>query len=392
MLGLPRVVVAITAIAVLGGCGASALVGSNVGHGDGGGGNTSGVAADSTGAASTVVESGEDSHGETHAEDTGSSTTDDVRFDVGFTDVPAACEAPMLQSCDARESGPWHALGLQCPGDAPIEGSYSGDPQAMIVHHGLLGTSGVFAPREGERFVILSTGDASQLAHTPEQLAIDNPPCFPAIACPSTAHGGPAMPGLPPPIDVRRVSDKGLDCTAEPSLVGTGDCSNTLWDQWLDGQSAVDYAELRLSMVAPEDVDGFSYDFAFFSAEYPSFTEHETSYNDMYVAWLESEKWTGNISFDEMGNPITANGVFLDYKGPSTACPDTCDAPELAGFAMEGHAGTKWLVTNAPVQGGEKLSLVFAIFDMRDGFYDSAVILDNFQWTCSGAPPFTAPG
>jgi hypothetical protein len=143
----------------------------------------------------------------------------------------------------------------------------------------------------------------------------------------------------------------------------------------------------------PPGTDGMSYDFAFFSIEYPSWASHQTPYNDMYIAWLESDRWTGNVSFDEMGNPITAAGVLFDYKdAPSDQCQGTCDAPELAGFAAEGHGGTKWLHTNAPVTEGEEITMIFAIFDVMDGTYDSAVILDNFEWTCSGAPPFTAPG
>ena len=58
---------------------------------------------------------------------------------------------------------------------------------------------------------------------------------------------------------------------------------------------------------------------------------------------------------------------------------------------MEGHAGTKWLQTTAPVHAGEEISLLFAIFDLTDGAYDSMVALDHFEWTCSGAPPFTKP-
>jgi hypothetical protein len=195
---------------------------------------------------------------------------------------------------------------------------------------------------------------------------------------------------------MRRVSDKGANCIDNPQLIGEGDCSNTLWDEWVQGQySARDYAELRMNTNVPPGASGLAYSFAFFSAEYPSWVTHGTGYNDMYIAWLESELWTGNISFDEMGNPVSAKSVFLDYKdGPvdGGACQGTCDAPELANFAMEGHAGTKWLVTNAPVAEGEHITLVFAIFDVVDATYDSAVILDNFEWTCSGEPPFTAPG
>jgi hypothetical protein len=111
----------------------------------------------------------------------------------------------------------------------------------------------------------------------------------------------------------------------------------------------------------------------------------------MYVAWLESEAWTGNISFDEDGSPITVHSVFLDYRTASAQCP-TCQAPELAGFSMQEHAGTKWLTTRAPVEPSEQIEVVFAIFDLTDNMFDSVVLLDGFRWSCADGPPVTWAG
>ncbi|HWB76262.1 MAG TPA: choice-of-anchor L domain-containing protein [Nannocystaceae bacterium] len=393
---LSRVVVAGTALAVSG-CTSQGFVGWNSAHNTSGGGGTTGSVSDESSGGAQTTASEEDDEGSTHAitsaEEEGGSTTEEVRFDVGFLDVPAACEAPVVPPCDERDSDPWHALGLDCPGSV-IQGSFSGAPEQLFVLDGQLGTSGAFAPREGQRMVILSTGDASHIPETQATLAVPPINCNQPLACPSTYFFGPSMAALPDPISMRRVSDKGATCADDPQLIGEGDCSNTLWDEWVQAEfTAYDYAELRMNTVVPPGASGLAYSFAFFSAEYPSFENHGTGYNDMYIAWLDSELWTGNISFDEMGNPVTAKSVFLDYKdAPSGACQGTCDAPELANFAMEGHAGTKWLVTNAPAKEGEHITLVFAILDAMDGSYDSAVILDNFEWTCSGEPPFTAPG
>ena len=142
----------------------------------------------------------------------------------------------------------------------------------------------------------------------------------------------------------------------------------------------------------PPHTDALKYKFAFFSSEYPLWTDGVgEAYNDMYIAWLESEAWTGNISFDEMHNPITVHSVLLDYRSPSEQCP-TCQAPELAGFSMRDHAGTKWLTTRAPVTTGESIQLVFAIFDLSDEVFDSAVLLDGFEWACADGPPLTWAG
>jgi hypothetical protein len=113
----------------------------------------------------------------------------------------------------------------------------------------------------------------------------------------------------------------------------------------------------------------------------------------MYVAWLESEAWTGNISFDELGNPISINGVLMDYlDADSPLCERSpCEAPELDGFAMDGHAGTRWLETVAPVVPGEEVEVIFAIFDLSDAYFDTVVLLDAVHWGCTDLPPLTQP-
>jgi hypothetical protein len=373
------------------GCQVRGLIGSNVDGGAGGEG-TSGDDTGVTTGSTSVNETSLDSAGATSSVGT---TADDesgefIIFDVGNRDVPSVCAPPSPMTCDNLDDDPWHAMGMGCDGDVAFERSFEGSVDALTVHAGALGALGTFAPRDGEKFTVLSTGRADELPLTPEELQLARPGCT-LQTCPSTDHGGERRLVLPEPLDVRKVAED-RDCSDDPELVGGGDCSNTLWDQWLAGDGAYDYAELRMRMQVPEYTDGFSYDFAFFSSEYPLwFNGHQSAWNDMYVAWLESESWTGNISFDETGSPISINSVFLDYMDGSTeACPN-CVAPELQGFAMQGHAGTKWLTTTAPVVAGEEIELVFAIFDLSDGAWDTLVILDNFDWTCSGAPPITVP-
>jgi hypothetical protein len=385
--GLPRA--AALALAVASGCEVHGLVGSDLaatGGGSGGFGSGSGGAdGDETGGPTTAItEPGESSSAD-------GDETSGVRFDVPPPDAPESCDAPYALPCDGASNDPLNALGLNCDGGPTVTGTFRGHETAMTVHEGKLGSSSAYPPREGSKFVILSTGVATDLALSPAELQAADPSCVP-LACPSTQHSSEVLALLPEPIDVRQVSKEGVDCVEDKTLVGTGDCSNTLFEQYVAGSGALDYAELRIDTVVPSGVDGLAYDFAFFSVEYPTRMEHESPFNDMYVAWLESENWTGNVSFDEFGHPISATGVFLDYKdSPSAACPEPCNAPELHGFAMEGHAATKWLETTAPVVEGEVISLLFAIFDLTDGSYDSMVALDHFEWTCSDAPPFTRP-
>lgn len=387
-----RGVAAVSLVGLLTACEIRGIVGQNVGivgdAGDEVGDSTGGEGTTSTPQTSTTTTQGGDLTG---GDVEGDAETSDVRFDLGLPDAPAACVIPMGDPCDSNTNDPLVAMGINCPNGPIASGGYRGDDRAMTVHHGGLGTSTAYPPREGSSFVVLSTGIATQLAMTHQEIQAVDPSCNP-IACPSTALSDAVIPVPPDPIDVRRVSDDGVDCIENHELVGSGDCSNSLYEPFAAGSGVLDYAELRLDAIVPENVDGLSYDFAFFSTEYPTWIEHKSPFNDMYVAWLESEMWTGNISFDELGNPISATGVLLDYKdAPSPECPAPCTAPELWGFSMEGHGATKWLATNAPVIAGEQISLLFAIFDLSDGAYDSMVALDHFEWTCSDAPPFTTP-
>jgi hypothetical protein len=314
--------------------------------------------------------------------DDGTPTSPPVLFDLGvLPDAPSGvfCGAPLPVTCDGMDDDPWHALGLNCPGGPQVDGTYAGDPNALYVHAGNLGTfvPATYPPREGEKMLILSSGRAQDLTV--------------AGMYASTANPG-NDPGTPPaPIQMTSVSAT-ENCADNPALVGTGDCSNTLQAQWDQGSGAYDYAELRINTQVPAGAFGFSYDLAFFSTEYPVY--YQSGFNDMYVAWLESEVWTGNVSFDEMGNPISLNAGFLDYKDAPNPydCPAPCAAPELQGTAMQGHAGTKWLTTTAGVSPLEDIEIVFAIFDLSDNILDSVVILDNWQWDCEGGPPQTIPG
>jgi hypothetical protein len=370
--------------------GSNATGGAPVDTTSGSGGSTGGDSGDAPGATSTGTVIGTTDGAVDEADGPGDSSSGAaVMFDVAPGDGPEVCLAPLPTVCDfGGETDPWRAMGVGCPGSVDAITSFTGHPAALHVHRGLLGTHGEYAPREGERMTILSTGRASDVPRTHLELG-----CTDSSMCPSTALAvaGP-MPTLPPPIDPSPVHST-KTCAEDPSLVGTGDCSNSLVEPWSAGAGAYDYAELRMTAKVPETADALAYQFAFFSAEYPVWTNQGSPWNDMYVAWLESEAWTGNISFDAYGNPISIGGVFLDYLDADSPLCDRipCVAPELDGFAMDGHAGTRWLETVAPVVPGEEIEVVFAIFDLSDALFDTVVLLDGVHWSCTDLPPLTQP-
>ena len=160
-----------------------------------------------------------------------------------------------------------------------------------------------------------------------------------------------------------------------------------------------------LQVKVPANAKGFSFDFNFYSGEWPDFVC--TTFNDSFVAWLTSSAWTGksgdfNISFDSNNNPVSVNNNFFQVCSPAgTQCsnmksPATCTLGESqllgTGFDMKqdycgtGNSNTTdggatgWLTTTAPVTPNETITLQFMVWNTGDDAYDSSVLLDNWQW------------
>jgi len=262
-----------------------------------------------------------------------------------------------------------------------VSTSTTGSAEAIGIRSSF-GSTDTWDPREGVAYAVIGSGFVNEL-DTPNLGDLSFP-----LYCsgdldglPTNTDVGPLDPEgtLPAPLDPTAVGAQ--DCAQDPSLVGTGDCSNTLQNQWDYGASARDYTDMRFTVTVPPDVISMSYDFAFFTTEWPEY--YGSQYNDLYIGWLESQKWTGNISFDDQGNPITLNAVFFEFKNENGNLP-----AELAGTCMNYHGGTGWLTTTAGVTPNEELTVVFAIMDLSDSILDSYVFLDNWEWGCE---PTTTP-
>lgn len=188
------------------------------------------------------------------------------------------------------------------------------------------------------------------------------------------------------------------------------------------GLDPYDITDVKIVLKVPQNAKSFSFDFAFFSAEFPEYVG--AGFNDKFQANLTSKALpttgysaatcpdsftgcrTGNISFDGSGKPISVdNNYFLICKKETSGSYITqtskCTQPVsmLTGTGYEliqtrnsytGPVGgsTGWLSTKAPVTPGETIELHFRIFDSGDGILDSAVLIDNFKWD---ATPVTAP-
>lgn len=327
----------------------------------------------------------------------GSSDTNGVKFDLGESpdagmndtgvqpcdnpdDPGCMCSIPDHVPCDNGTQDPFLAMGLNCPGELQVQASTYGSPEAIGIRY-VFGQGNTFNPREGASYAVIGSGRVAELNN---QTPVGDFNLGPTHCNDDLGNYDPGA-QLPAPL---RTNDVGGDCTQNPGLLGTGDCSNTIQSQF-QGYTANDYTELRFTLQVPPDVTSFSYDFAFFSVEYPDY--YQSAFNDMYIGWLESELWTGNISFDQQGNPISLNAGFLEFKDdPSGQNP----IPQFQNTCMRQHAGTNWLQTTAGVKAGETITVVFAIMDISDSILDSYVFLDNFQWGCepSGKPTTEPPG
>ena len=300
----------------------------------------------------------------------------DIDCDADPMNPDCMCSIPEHAACDNGVTDPFKAMGLNCQGELQVNAVAAGDPGAIGVRNNF-GQGGVFNPREGVQYAVIGSGLVAELDFaTPPGDENGGP-----TNCNDVLDGSPDPVGtLPNPL---KINPSG-DCTQGQGL-GQGDCSGSIQAQFLQGGGAYDYTELRFTLQVPPDVTSFSYDFAFFSVEYPYY--YGSGYNDMYIGWLESEKWTGNISFDQNGNPISLNAGFLAYKD------DGGNLPALAGTCMRQHAGTAWLTTTAGVTPGETITVVFAIFDLSDPILDSYAFLDNFKWGCepTGKPQTMPP-
>lgn len=163
-----------------------------------------------------------------------------------------------------------------------------------------------------------------------------------------------------------------------------------------------DYSELRFTLTAPINAGSFTFDFNFFSEEYPEYVCH--GFNDTFLTMLTSQQYTTptQIAFDANSHRINVNNSFFqdctsivsgDNLGYTHSCSGALSLLTKTGYEIKygqtaftlgndnkGSGATDWLKTTAPIQPGETFTISFIIFDEGDGLMDSAINLDNFRW------------
>jgi len=238
-----------------------------------------------------------------------------------------------------------------------------GTPGMNANSHGLLPSFGNAGLRKGKALLALSSGTARA-------------PGQPGYQCPQNANmqtSGNPPEGYP------------KESPACPDVV-TGECN--------------DPAALEVEIRVPTNAKSFTFDFNFYTFEFPDYIC--STFNDFFVAlmWPKHELLPdNNISFDQDGNPVSVNNSLLQVcqsqnaKGKFFPCPLGPSMLQGTGFGAmdimctggQNHAATGWLTTQAPVTAGDILKLRFAIWDSGDHILDSTVLIDNFTWSTETA-------
>jgi Ca-activated chloride channel homolog len=134
-----------------------------------------------------------------------------------------------------------------------------------------------------------------------------------------------------------------------------------------------DVHQVTLTLEAPRWARSFSFDFNFFSAEYPEYVNK--NFNDTFYAILEAHSTNDgqrtNIAFDSSGQSIEVDNNYFQNPYHPISNRGT-------GFGNGGS--TSWLRTSWPIRGGERFKLTFSVHDEGDEVYDSAVVLDHFKF------------
>jgi hypothetical protein len=278
------------------------------------------------------------------------SCDDDASLVLDSTDPQHAVKA--IDLCQTQKGDAWGVLEAKY---LQIDGKALPATQAADLGHGIVDGFGpkVAVPR-GKKMLLLSTGTARR-------------PADPGFA---ELTGG----------------DKSYQ-SGYPS--GVPFTSQTCPNQQTG--SPHDTISLQVKLRVPTNATELAFDVKFYTTEFPQYVC--SNFNDIFLARLtppppsSSPANTNNITFDSKGEPLSVNNVLLDVCTAQTAgnkyfaCP--AGTSELEGTGFETHAGTTWLVTKAPVDGGSTVTVDFGIMDAADGLYSSSVLVDHVRFAAT---------
>ncbi|HEY8375086.1 MAG TPA: choice-of-anchor L domain-containing protein [Nannocystis sp.] len=199
------------------------------------------------------------------------------------------------------------------------------------------------------------------------------------------------------------------------------------------GNTGRDTIMLKLRIRVPTNAQSFSAHVYFFSSEYPEWVC--SPYNDFFLTLVDSAgagnpadkniaiyKNQNNQTFPLGVNILNAApGLFTQCKNGAIGCgggavagtyngcvdngelvgtgfdplnpaPQFGGDPGYCGANNQVGGGTGWLKMSGNVQPGEVMELRFVLWDTGDEWYDSLVLIDNFEWSVQASQPGVQPG
>ena len=257
--------------------------------------------------------------------------------------------------------------------EAKFTNALGSDEPSSMLQVGLLPSFGSNTPPQGANMLALSSG----IARAPNQ---------PNFTSECDTFGDLLDLGLPFPRGVP---------SSSPSCRGFGGGLGGFDPQLYDSVA------LEVTIRVPSNATGYHFNSNFFTYEYPHYVCAD--FNDFFAVLQQRQAGDfENIVYDDDGNLVSVNNSLLracapgQHGGKSFDCPEgrdplmgtgydgtaACGAEDFDFPGLEEDAGgaTGWLRTIAPAQGGEELTLRFAIWDTGDSILDSLVLIDGFTW------------
>ncbi len=142
--------------------------------------------------------------------------------------------------------------------------------------------------------------------------------------------------------------------------------------------------------MVPEAPYGYTFDFVFCSAEWPTFGRHLVQRHVLRLPGRPdarrperrtrpSTPYSGNVTFipdpndPTKGLPVTITALDRYFDGPGY----TYAEPQLWGTGFETHACSDWFTAKGGVQPGAEITVGFFLADMSDANFATVALLDD---------------
>lgn len=128
-----------------------------------------------------------------------------------------------------------------------------------------------------------------------------------------------------------------------------------------------DEARLRLELSVPASANSL-----FLRSHLFSFDAWAGPIRDRATVEIVGASWSGELLVSAANEPMFDDGTFFDVF----------ELGWLVGTGFEGQGlSTGWFVSGAPVTPGDLITLDFGVADGVDGNWDTALVLDAFEWS-----------